>query len=135
MSQMKNNMVNVRLTQEELEKLDKVKKDLGVNSRSEAIRNIIRKSEIHVHYGQKEIMQYISKVHHEMNMSYLNMTDECQEISRMLKELQEIHQFDANVDEINRLASHVKDFIADRTFALRAERKDIDRRITAHVHF
>lgn len=70
----KSAQISIRLDQSSAEKLNQISTFTG-RSKSDIIRDLLSYENIHVHYGEREILQRLSQIYDGMNRGTLEMMD------------------------------------------------------------
>lgn len=78
--------ISIRLDQATAEKLSNMAVLTG-HSKSDIVRELLSYESIHVHYGEKEILQRISQIYDDMNRGTLEMVDNVRRVNAVCDRL------------------------------------------------
>ncbi len=99
--------ISVRLDKNSADILDNVTKSSGL-SKSEVIRNLINYEHIHIRYGEKAILERISKVYDDINRDTLEVMGYEQRIYKVCENLLSAYNNQPTLSGLNDVAMSAK---------------------------
>lgn len=100
-------IISVRLDRNSSDVLNNVTKSSGL-SKSEVIRKLLNYEHIHIHYGEKAILERISKVYDDINRGTLEVMGYEQRIYKVCENLLSAYNNESTLSGLNDVTMNAK---------------------------